>query len=98
MLGLLFVALLQATDPSAAPAPAQVEAANPDAAASEAAAQEETAQAEAASASRRRCQTDAVTGSRLRTVVRCESSDRQQDAETRRALQQVQRPGGTNVQ
>lgn len=94
MLGLIFVALLQAASPT------PVEPANQAAEAPAAAAPQEgqaaTADAPRREAQRnRRCSSREITGTRLQTVQRCRTTNGQQDEDTRRALETFQRPPGT---
>ncbi|MGQ0534076.1 MAG: hypothetical protein ACT4OF_15500 [Caulobacteraceae bacterium] len=89
MLGLIFVALLQATEPAPAEAQAQP---GPAPAATEQT-EETTQNADAERRRTRRCTSREITGTRLQSVQRCRTENGHQDEDTRRVMETIQHGG-----
>jgi hypothetical protein len=90
MLGLILVALLQASEP--APAEAQAQPTTPTTT-TEAQAEETAENAASERRRTRRCSSREVTGTRLSSVQRCRTSNGQQDEDTRRLMDTIQHGG-----
>lgn len=93
MIDLLFVALFQAV--AGAPEAPPEQAAAAATTAQETEAERQAREAEEAE-QQRRCRARELTGSRLRTVVRCRSGNGHQDEDTRTAMDMLQGPTGLN--